>query len=133
MNWGPRSETTSSGNPWWRKTLSRYSWAKSSAVTSSVVGATRHIFVRRSTKVTMVSYPAVVFGRCVMKSIDTLPHAAVGMGNGCSNPAGFSCGGLFRWHSSHAETWRPTSTVIPGHQNSLRQSSKVRVIPRCPA
>ena len=92
------SLTILSGMPWCAKMLSRNKRATSSADASSTVGMKCDSLESLSTTTRMAVCPCLVFGRCVMKSIETSLHLLLGTGSGCSKPPGRKCPGLFRWH-----------------------------------
>ena len=77
----------------------------------------------------MASFPFWVFGKPVMKSILTLSHSHLGIGNGWRVPTGLWCSALMRWQTSHSATYRATSIFILVHQNLWRRSRHIFVLP----
>ncbi len=81
-NWGPLSDTISSGSPCNRTIPSRINWAVSSVVIDLEQGVKWAILVSRSTT-TSIEFLALTIGRSVMKSIVIDPQGRLGIGRGC--------------------------------------------------
>ncbi len=85
MNWGPRSDTMSSGMPKYRNTwLNRFS-AVSMAVGRPLRERRRQLFENLST-MTRIQVLPLDGGRSVMKSTPKCDHGRVGTGSGRSKP-----------------------------------------------
>jgi hypothetical protein len=62
------------------------------------------IFVSRSMITQIESYPLVVLGNPIIKSILISSHFHVGIGNDCNGPTAFMCMALTRLQVSHLAT-----------------------------
>ena len=74
----------------------------------SAVGCSRgqmDILGKLSTYTTIASKLALVLGRPVMKSIETLSHGPSGTCKGCNNPAGLVAERLLRWHETQVRIY----------------------------
>src|SRR3954467_12920504 len=85
--------------------------------------------IKWSTTTQIESYPDLVLGSPVIKSIPTLSHFQSSTGNGCSNPAGFWCSAFTRLHTSHRATCLAISPFMLFHQNLLFKSIYIFVLP----
>ncbi len=131
MNWGPRSETISSGRPKFLKTWLNIHSPVSKAVGSPLRGINLHAFEKQST-VTRTQVLPSELGRSTTKSIPYLDQGHRGTGSGTSLPTG-RCQGVFDMaQTKQLRTYQMTSRVILGHQNRTWRSERVCVLPRCP-
>src|SRR3954471_22117583 len=91
----------------------------------------KHYFRDVTTTTQIESYPDLVLGSPVMKSIPTLSHFHSGTGNGCSNPAGFWCSAFTRLHTSHRAICSAMSPFMLFRQNLSFRSIYIFVLPGC--
>src|SRR3954467_4497012 len=87
--------------------------------------------IKWSTTTQMESYPDLVLGNPVIKSIPTLSHFQSGTGNGYSSPASFWCSAFTRLHTSHRAICLAMSPFMLFHQNLLFKSIYIFVLPGC--
>src|SRR3954470_11089952 len=85
--------------------------------------------VRRSTTTHMESYPHLVLGNPVMKSIPILSHFQSGIGSGCNNPAGFWFSAFTLLHTSHKAICSAMSFLRLFHPNLSFMSMYILVLP----
>ncbi|MFS7957030.1 hypothetical protein Hanom_Chr07g00661581 [Helianthus anomalus] len=78
-----------SGTPCKDTTSSTYSWANFSMLKVSFIGRKWADLVNRSTITQIASFPFLVLGNLVTKSIVMSSHFHTGISNCCSRPEGF--------------------------------------------
>ncbi len=127
-NWGPLSETTSTGKPWMRKTWSKTIVAVSLAEGNLGRGIKWVAFENLSTTVRTTVLPSER-GKPVTKSIAMCDQGREGTDSGWSSPAGGRLAPLPAAQMGQADTNRRASLTMDGHQNRCLISLWVRVAP----
>ncbi len=131
MNWGPRSDTMSSGIPKYRNTwLNRVS-AVSMAVGRPLRGRRRQLFENLSTMTRIHVLPSEG-GRSVMKSTPRCDQGRFGTGRGRSLPDGRWRGFFEMAQSEHPCTNLRTSRAMLGYQKRSFSSERVPLAPGWP-
>ncbi len=131
MNWGPLSDTMSSGIPKFRKMW----WKRVSAVSKAMDNPRRGIclqaFENLSTTTKMVVYLSEG-GRSVAKSFPRWDQGRCGMGSRTNLPSGRRRGVEVMAQTEQLLTKRATSWAMLGHQYRFRRSERVRWMPGWP-
>ena len=107
------------------------SWAVSSAEHNLGVGTNVAYFKNRSTITKMASY-SPNFGRCVMKSRDTLSQGLVGAGKGSKSPETLAFSTLSGWQMRHILVYYMMSSRIFGQKYPFFIRAYVLCHPGCP-
>ncbi len=130
MNWGPRSETISSGRPKFLKTWLNIHSPVSKAVGSPLRGINLHAFEKQST-VTRTQVLPSELGRSTTKSIPYLGPGPSWDWQWHEFAYWEVSGRLRHGKTKQLRTYRMTSRVILGHQNRTWRSERVCVLPGC--
>jgi hypothetical protein len=129
-NWGPLSDTISSGSPCSQTIPSRINWAVSSAMIDLEQGVKWAILVSQSTT-TNIEFLVLTVGRSVMKSIAIDPQGRLGIDRGCRSPNGRCLGALDRTHVSQDLTYSQTSGELQDKTSFIDPSISVDLMKGC--
>jgi hypothetical protein len=132
VNRASLSLTIFAGIPNLQTQCSQNNYAQSTADIVEWQGINLHNREKRSMILKIASYPRVLTGKWVIKSIVTCSNGVVGFSTGCRRPVGLYVECLFDWQTEHSLINYFTLYEIPFQKKRAETTFTNFLNPKCP-